>query len=222
MMNKLTRWSSSLLILSGMLVAVPMLFHPDVDQPGFAMQRAWVPVHILFGISALFGAAGLVILYRAMGFRIPAIGHLAFVLALLGNILLAGLMFFVEATIIPVLAAHAEYEGLMSITGPFLNGAFGSMVMISLAIMSAGSLLLAAYLVATRTISILNGILFLGAPFAGFAPPFPTMLGIIGGVSLGAAIIWLGISISSGIAHQALAAGLDTYDECFLEAGGHA
>jgi hypothetical protein len=222
MSDKLTRWSSTLLILSGILIAVPILFQPDVDQAGFALQKAWFPVHILFGIAALLGIAGLGAFYHVLGSRISAIGHVAFILALLGNILLAGLMFFVEATIIPVLSAHSEYEALLSITGPLMSGPFGTVVMISFAIMSVGSLLLAAYLVAMRTISLLNGILFIGAPIAGFAPPFPTMLGITGGVMLGAALIWLGLSVRSGSAHEALVAGFDSYDECLLQAGGHA
>jgi len=222
MKNKLLHWSSTFLILSGILIAVPFLFHPDVDQPGFALQKAWIPIHVMFGISALFAIAGLGVFYRVLGSRITTIGHMAFVLALLGNILLAGLMLFVEATIIPVLAAHSEYEALMSITGPLMSGAFGSIVTISFAIMSVGSLLLAAYLVATRTISVLNGILFIGAPLAGFSPPFPTMLGITGGVILGTALIWFGLSIRSGIAHEAVATDFADYDECLLHAGGHA
>src|SRR5271169_2012777 len=222
MSEKLTHWSSTFLILSGILIAVPILFQPDVDQPGFALQKAWVPVHILFGVSALFGIAGLGVFYRVLSSRISTFGHVAFVLALLGNILLAGLMFFVEATIIPVLTARSEYEALLSITGPLLGGPFGTIEMISFAIMSMGSLLLAAYLVATKTISVLNGMLFIGAPIAGFAPPFPTMLGITGGVILGAALIWLGLSIRSGIAHDALSITFNSYDDCLLQAGGHA
>jgi hypothetical protein len=222
MSDRLTHWSSTFLILSGILIAVPILFNPDAAQPGFALQQAWVPVHILFGISALFGIAGLSVFYRVLGSRMSKIGHVAFVLVLLGDILLSGLMFFVEAAIVPVLAAHSKYEALMSITGPLMSGTFGAMVTISFAIMGVGFLLLAAYLVATRTISVLNGILFIGAPIAGFAPPFPTMLGLIGGVILGIALIWLGLSIRNGIAHEALAAGFGAYDECFLQAGGHA
>lgn len=222
MLEKITRWSSTLLVLSGILVALPMLFQPDVEQPGFALQRSWVPVHIFFGIAALLSIAGLGALYRALGSRVSVIGHAAFVLALLGNVLLAGLMFFVEATIIPVLAGNSEYEVLMSITGPLLGGAFGTFVMLSYAITSVGALLLAVYLASTKTISLLNAALFLGAPLAGFVPPFPTVLGISGGVIFGVALIWLGISIRRGIAHEALAAGLGAHDDCFLEAGGHA
>jgi hypothetical protein len=222
MSDKLIRWSSGLLILSGILIAGPMLFHPDTTEPGYALTQAWVPVHVLLAIGALAGAAGFGVFYRAMGSRLSVYGHAAFILALLGYTLVAGMSLFVQATIVPVLAANPVYQTLLSVTGPLMAGAFGNVATLSIVILSAGVLFLAGYLVWTKTISVFNGILFIGAPLAGFAPPFLAMLGIIGGVMFGAAITWLGVSIRSGIAHEALASGLRAYDECLVQAGGHA
>ncbi len=223
MLDKLTRWSSGLLILSGALVAGAIPFHPDMELPGFALSRAWAPVHVLLGLAALLTAGGFGLVYRAIGGRITPIGHSAFVLAIVGNVMVAGISLFVEATIIPVLAGDPAYERLLAVNGPLLGGAYGSLSWLSYAIMSIGTLILAGYLVAVKVMTVPNGVLFIATPFAGFVPPFPTLLGIICGVVLGAAMIWFGISVLKGAAHKAISEELLAYDECFSQAAsGHA
>ena len=223
MLDKLTRWSGFLLILSGVLLAGAMLFHPDVELPGFALNRAWVPVHVLLGIAALLAAGGFGLVYRAIGSRISVIGHSAFLLAIVGNIMVAGISLFVEAAIIPVLAGDPAYEPLLAVNGPLIGGAYGSLSWLSYAIMSIGTVFMAGYLVARKVLTVPNGVLFIAAPFAGFIPPFPTLLGIICGVVLGIAMIWFGISVLKGAAHKLLSEELLAYDECFGQAtSGHA
>ena len=39
----LTRWSGLALMLSGLLLAVPMLFHPDDSNPLSFQRAAWAP-----------------------------------------------------------------------------------------------------------------------------------------------------------------------------------
>lgn len=221
MTTKIINRSGSVLIITGILIAGSMFFYPDVTKPGFALRPAWIPVHFLLGVAALTGIYGLAGLHSTMIGKISTFGQWAFGVAILGNVLLAGLMFFVEVAMIPVLARYSAYQALLSRSGPLLHGTFGAMVLISHLCTALGFWLLAGYLVTTKTVSTVNGLLFFGAPLLAFSPPLSFSMGIIGGVSLGAAIIWLGVSIRTGTAHEALAKELRIRDECFIEAEGH-
>jgi hypothetical protein len=157
-----------------------------------------------------------------MRIKMILFGQFAFGLAILGNILLAGLAFFVDATLVPVLAADPAYQPLLSENGPLMTGFFGFAVTTALFIAALGWLSLGAYLAATKTISTVNGLLFLGAPLMFFSPPLPLTFGILGGVLLGPGVTWLGLSIRRGVAHEALRETLRLEDECLIQAGGHA
>jgi hypothetical protein len=223
MSTKAIKWSSLLLIIGGVLLAAPMLFHPDMTKPGYALLNAWVPVHVLLGISTLAGLAGLIVLYGAMSPKITVLGHVAFWFTIVGTALLTGLMFFAEAAIVPVLAVNPAYEPLLSMTGPLMTGVFGALTMISMAIVAIGFILFGGYLIWAKVISPANGVLFIiGAPLAVFSPPVPYLVGIIGGVLFGIALVWLGVSIRTGRAHDTLESTLRIHDECLAQAGGHA
>lgn len=223
MSTKALKWSSLLLMISGLLTAVPILFHPDVSKPGYALLGAWVPVHVLLGLSALAGLAGLIVFYGAMSPKITVFGHVAVWFAIVGTALLAGLMFFVETAISPVLAGNPAYEQLLSMSGPLMAGAFGALVMISMVILSVGFILFGGYLIWAKIIAPANGILFIvGAPLIAFSPPLPYAVMIIGGVLFGIALVWLGVSIRRGRAHETLESTLRIHDECLAQAGGRA
>lgn len=206
----------------GILIAGSMLFHPDDSVPSNTLRAAWVPVHILLGIAAIAGLAGLGGLYSIMSAKLSTFGRVSFGLSLLGTVLLAGVLFFFEATLLPVLARDPAYLPLLSGTGSIMNGPFGYAVWASMVIVRVGYILLAVYLVASKTISLANGLLFIGVPLVSFAPPIPYALEILGGVLFGAALIWLGVSVRTGTAHEALATDLQIQDECIAHAGGRA
>jgi hypothetical protein len=223
MSTKAIKWSSLLLIIGGVLLAVSMLYHPDISRPGYALMSAWVPVHVLLGISTLVGLAGLIVLYGAMSPKITVFGHVAFWFTIVGTALLTGLMLFAEAGIMPVLAGNPSYEPLLSMTGPLMTGVFGTLTMISMVIVAVGFILFGGYLLGAKIISPVNGILFIiGAPFAAFSPPLPYVVGIIGGVLFGIAFVWLGVSIRTGRAHDTLETTLRIHDECLAQAGSRA
>ncbi|HEX9135836.1 MAG TPA: hypothetical protein VF905_02685 [Nitrospirota bacterium] len=223
MSTRARKWSSVLLIISGLLLAVPILFHPDVTKPGYALLSAWVPVHVLLGLSALIGVAGLIVFYGAVSPKTTVVGHVAFWFAIIGTVLMVGLMFFVEAAIVPVLSGSTAYEPLLSMSGPIMAGTFGVFTLITAVIIAVGYILFGGYLIGAKIISPTNGILFIiGAPLIAFSPPWPNVVMIIGGVLFGIALIWLGVSIRSGRAHDTLESTLRIHDECLAQAGGHA
>ncbi len=219
MTSKTLNRSGLLLIMSGILLIFGMIFHPNMAKPGYAATPAWVPVHILLGFSTLFGLAGLAGLFGVMNLNLRSFGKAAFALAMLGNVLLTGILFFVEASVLPVLARDPAYLALTSPSGPLMMGALGTAIGISMVIAAIGYLLLAWYLVDNRTISFANGILFIGAPLLVFAPPLTFAFGVIGGLLLGAGVIWLGISIRVGLAHRSLESRLRVQDECLSHLG---
>ncbi len=222
MSTKAIKWSSVLLIICGVLLAVAVLFHPDMAKPGYALMSNWLPVHVLFGISALLGLAGLIVLYGAMSPKITVIGHVAVWFAIVGTALVAGLMFFVEMAIVPVLAGPA-YEQLISMSGPIMTGAFGVWAIISMVILTVGFILFGGYLIWAKIISPANGVLLIiGTPLIAFSPPLPYAVMLIGGVLYGIALIWLGISIRTGRAHDTLESTIRIHDECLAQAGGRA
>lgn len=219
MTTKTLNRSSLLLILSGILLGIGMIYHPDTARPDYAATPAWVPVHIMLGLSALFGLGGLAGLFAAMNLKMRTAGRVAFGLAMLGNMLLAGIMFFVQVAILPVLARNPVYRPLVSQSGPLMTGALGTAIGLSMVIAAAGFLLLAWYLVHMKTISLLNGLLFLGAPVFVFTPPLAPAFGVAGGLLLGSALVWLGISVRIGIAHRSLEPDLRVQDECLAHLG---
>ncbi len=220
MSTKAVKWSSKLLIISGLLLAVSIMFHPDLVQPGYALLGAWVPVHVLLGLSALVGLAGLIVFYGAMSPKTTVVGHIAFWFVIVGTVLIAGMMLFVEAGVVPVLASNPAYEPLLSISGPLTAGVFGVMTVIAAVIMAVGFILFSGYLIGAKIISPANGILFImGAPLIALSPPWPYVLMIIGGVLFGIALIWFGVSIRTGRAHDTLESALQIHDECLAQAG---
>jgi hypothetical protein len=222
MTSKSINRSGLLLIISGILMAGAMLFHPDVSRPD-AFQGRWGPVHFLIGISALLSIFGLAGLYSVMRTKITVFGLWAFSLAILGSIMISGMMFFFEATLVPLLASNPAAAPLLSDNNLLMSGSFRWMAVASLLIAALGWVFLAGHLMGTKTISTVNGLLLLvGAPLLLFSPPLPFAFGMIGGLLLGAGTAWLGISIRRGAAHEALKESLRLADECFIQAGGHA
>ena len=219
MSTKAVKWSSVLLIISGLFLAVSILFHPDLVKPDYAHVGAWLPVHLLLGMSALVDLAGLIVFYGAMNLKTTWFGHVAFWSAIVGTVLMAGLMFFVEAAIVPVLASSPAYEPLLSTSGPLITGVFGVMTVITAVIMAVGFILFGGYLIRSKIISPANGTLFIiGAPLVALSPPWPYALMIIGGVLFGIALVWLGVSIRTGRAHVTLESTLRIQDECLAQA----
>lgn len=108
-------------------------------------------------------------------------------------------------------------------TGPIMAGAFGVLALIAAVLVAAGFILFGGYLIWAKIISPVNGILFIiGAPLVAFSPPLPFVVMVIGGVLLGIALIWLGVSIRTGRAHDTLESTLRIHDECLAQAGGRA
>jgi hypothetical protein len=90
--------------------------------------------------------------------------------------------------------------------------------MISMVILSVGFIMFGGYLIWAKIISPVNGVLFIiGAPLIAFSPPLLLVMMFIGGVLFGVALVWLGVSIRMGRAHDTLEATLRIHDESLAQ-----
>ncbi len=63
--------------------------------------------------QALVGLTGLIVFYDAMNPKSTSVGRVAFWFAIVGAVLMTGLMIFVEAAIVPVLAVARKVSQLL-------------------------------------------------------------------------------------------------------------
>ena len=62
--SDLVRWSGGALLLAGVLIAVPVLFHPDdVAHPETVLSTTWAVVHGFFATGAVLALVALTGLY---------------------------------------------------------------------------------------------------------------------------------------------------------------
>ena len=207
-MDTFIRWSGLGLVASGLLT-LPVVWHPDIFDTGFAeAARApfWGPGHaagLLVVALTLLALAGW---GARLGPRIGRLGAVGAVLAVVGLVVTAGLA-AVEAFVFPVLAR--EDPALLEIDGPLLG---------SLAIRAVGGLALLWFVglalvgVATERAGVLTRgagwALAAGAvAFAAFEGPFVPVLGPLSVVAFAAAQAWFGVSLSSSRSPAPVSAG---------------
>jgi hypothetical protein len=104
--TSLTRWSGVALLLSGVLIAVPIVFHPSYADAQAFLRPAWVPVHIALTIAAILGLFGLVGLYSRLRERSGWLGLTGFVSIFTGTALFVAVL-SIEAFVLPALASSA-------------------------------------------------------------------------------------------------------------------
>jgi hypothetical protein len=192
------RWSGLGLVASGVLT-LPVLWHPDIFDTGFAQAaRApfWGPGHaagLLIVALTLLALAGW---GARLGPRVGRLGVVGAVLAVAGLVVTAGLS-AVEAFVFPVLAR--EDPALLALDGPLLG---------STAIRAVGGLALLWFVglalvgVASERAGVLprgpGWALAAGAvAFAAFEGPFVPVLGPLSVILFAAAQAWFGLSLTS-------------------------
>jgi len=178
-------------LLSGALIAVPIVFHPSYADPQALMRPAWLPVHTVLTISAILGLFGLVGLYNRLRERSGWLGLTGFVLLFTGTALfVAGLS--IEAFVLPALASSAAGQKLLDPAGPLFSGPLNVFLLLTSGIFSLGCLLFCVAILRSGIYGRWVGLLLLGGILLAFWPPLPDLVGIIGGVLLGLGFIWFG------------------------------
>jgi hypothetical protein len=187
----LTRWSGVALLLSGVLIAVPIVFHPSYADSQALLRPAWMPVHIALTMAAIFGLFGLVGLYSRLRERSGWLGLTGFVSIFTGTALFVAVL-SIEAFVLPALASSASGQALLDPAGPLFGGPLNVFLLLTGSIFSLGCLLFCIAILRSDISGRWVGLLLLGGILLAFWPPLPDLVGIIGGVLLGLGFIWFG------------------------------
>lgn len=198
----LRRGSGFALLIGGLLQALGSALHPDdTGATAYLFDPRWAPAHVVLATSYLllvFGYTGLSLSLWPRAERLVGGG---FVFAVAGSVLLVGIC-FVEAFLLPVIAAGRAPIPLASWLDPFgpLAGAV-AVSLVALVCANLGGYLLglallrsgrwpraAAYLLVAGT-ALSNGEFFGPLGFAIY---------VVGGVTLGAGLAWLGACLVQG------------------------
>jgi hypothetical protein len=187
----LVRLSGLALLLSGTLIAVPIVFHPSYADSQALLRPAWVPVHIALIMSAVLGLFGLVGLYTRLRERSGWLGLSGFVSIFTGTALFVAVL-SIEAFVLPALASSASGQTLLDPAGPLFSGPLNVFLLLTGGIFSLGCLLFCIFILCSEISGRWVGLLLLGGILLAFWPPLPDLFGIIGGVLLGLGFIWFG------------------------------
>lgn len=195
--TNLFRWSGWALTLAGLLVALPTVLHPDIgSHPAAILSANWIAIHVPVLISILLSIFGLTGLYLRQQKAAGMLGLLGYLLTVTGSALFVAIL-TIDTFVLPVLAANPTTALLLDDSGPLFGGLLGIVFLFSGVIFALGVIGLA---VATYRAAIFPRpaalILPLGLLLA-FSPPLPHLFGLIGGVGLGVAYLWLGIALST-------------------------
>jgi hypothetical protein len=195
---RLTRWSGLALLLAGLLIAIPTLFHPSDSDPQAFLNAAWTPVHALLITGAILSMFGLIGLYRVQAERTGALGLVGFVLSFIGSALVVAAL-VADAFVLPVIAADPAGRALLDPAGPLFGGALGLVFLLMALTFSLGSILFGF---ATARSGVLprwaGALILIGGPLLAFTPPLPTLAGMVGALLLGAGYLWAGYAIWAG------------------------
>jgi hypothetical protein len=195
--SRIIRWSGLALLLAGLLIAIPFLFHPSDADPQAVLNSAWVPVHSLLLVGALLGLFGLIGLYGAQAEVVGALGLVGFILNFVGIALVVAAL-VLEAFVIPVIAASAAGQALLDPAGPLFGGTLGLVFLLMGVSMALGTILLGFATARAAVLPRWAGVLLLvGGPLLAFTPPLPLIAGQIGAVLMGTSFVWLGYAIWS-------------------------
>jgi hypothetical protein len=202
--SRLIRWSGLALLLAGLLIAIPMLLHPDPADPRAVLSNAWAPVHISILAGTILMLFGLIGLYARQSEQVGALGLAGFILAFISTILIAFVVIF-EAFVVPAIAASPAGQALLDETGPLFGGPLG-MVFLLMGISSAlGTILLGVATFRAGALPRWVGLLLaIGGPLLAFSPPLSQPVGIAGALLVGASFVWAGYRIWCVPAQRAL------------------
>jgi hypothetical protein len=184
------------LLSGGALQALGTVLHPDdTGATGYLFDARWAPAHVILATSYLLLVFGYVGLYLRLGPKAGPLASLGFVLAVTGSVLLVGVT-FVEAFLRPVIAAGRPPIPLAAWLDPFgpLAGAV-AVSLVALVCANLGGYVLGLALlrsgVAPRAAAYL---LVVGTALSNgeFFGPLGFAIYVVGGVTLGMGLAWLG------------------------------
>lgn len=178
------------MIVAGVAMSVAGLLHP-VDSAAGMVMPIWGPVHTVFFLAIFISLIGVIRVYAIALPQTGWLGWIGFVLFTLGLVGFEGVM-FLEANVMPVLAASDATRGLTEASGSLMNGPLGTWFFVIAVAFSLGAILFGLMLVRVRELPRWAGPLLVAAPLIAFEPPLPLWLAKVGLIIFSIGFIGLG------------------------------
>jgi len=178
------------MIVAAVAMCVAGLLHPDDSTAGMVMP-IWGPVHTVFFLAIFVSLIGVVRVYAIALPQSGWLGWLGFVLFTLGLVGFEGVT-FLEANVMPVLAASDATRGLTEAGGSLMTGPLGIWFLFIAVTFSLGAILFGLMLLRVRDVPRWAGPLLLAAPLIAFEPPLPLWLAKVGLIIFSIGFIGLG------------------------------
>lgn len=199
LLSKLTRWAGLALLLAGVLIAVPVVLHPDeTADPSALLTNSWLIIHSIFIVGNVLSILGLMGLYARHAQALGRIGLMGFILITMGSALFVGVL-MIDSYVVPALAADIKTRPLLDEAGLLFGGPLGLVFMISGLIFSLGAILTGLTIMRTSVMPRWAGLFLLGGPLLAFTPPLPHLAGVVGGALMGISFVGLGYALWSGL-----------------------
>ncbi len=197
----LTRVSAVAATLAGLAYIAIQFIHP-ADVIESLSTPLWVQVHILSFAEAVLALIGLTGIYFVQARKAGILGLIAYALFAFFFVLQAAFN-FAEAFIAPLIAQSApqlavDFVGLFGRYAPVTDlGALAALPTVGAALYVVGAILLGIVVIRSRVLARGAGILLIAAavatPIAGVL--LPHALERMAAVPMGAALVWLGVSL---------------------------
>ncbi|TQJ40038.1 hypothetical protein FBY33_2078 [Arthrobacter sp. SLBN-112] len=187
------RVSAVSMAVSGLLVAATTPLHPDIlTNPlseSVGETPLWTAIHICMLVSVALAFVGACGISASYGRRLGRWGQAALAVSFIGTLGGSAVM-GLEAVVFPILAVNAPE--LLSLNGPLLTSP--AMIVVGALILGwpLGLSILGVTAAGARVFPRAAGILLaIAAPaFVALAGPFLPVLGVLSGLTLGAAQLW--------------------------------
>jgi hypothetical protein len=197
---KLTRWAGLALLLAGILIAVPVVLHPDeTADPSAVLSNSWLIIHTIFIVGDVLSILGLMGLYARHAQALGRVGFSGFILIMIGSALFVGVL-MIDSYVVPALAADLKTQPLLDEAGPLFGGPLGLIFISAGLTFALGAILLGLAIMQTAVLPRWAGLLLLvGGPLLAFTPPLPHLASMVGGVLMGISFVWLGSALWSRV-----------------------
>jgi len=194
----LIRWSGLALVIGGLIQIVVGFLHPDDNVPGSLLNPMYVTVHLIAAVGFMAMAFGLIGLYLRQVESGGKLNFIAFLVAFVGTVLTVGFVID-EAFFLVDLAQRNPAVQILNDFAPNATPAVQGYVPVLL----GGLLIYLLGYILTGIVTFRAGVLprWVGALIGiGVVMTFGSLAGVhivrvIGGVVLGAGLIWAGAAL---------------------------
>ncbi len=198
--RRLDRWAGGCLIAAAVLI-LPVTVHPDIFETTLADAAldatSWVPMHAGLVLAAILSLVGWSGLYAPRADRLGRLGAIGFALVVPG-LVMAACLFYAEAFLLPVIAAHAPevfaWDGpVVTSWAAVISASLAGLWVLGLALLGL-ALRRSAIVPAGAALTLTVGAI----AFAVLAGPFVPVLGPLSTVVFAGGHVWIGAALVTG------------------------